>query len=468
MKLQRLVWTGGAGTPMGRMLAAGALVWLAYAMLQLGLDGPVLDEAVVPAQIITGAVSYPPGHPLAVFCEGAASLSYWLAAVTWRLWPDAWALSAGRNVVFLFASAFTPFALVCLLTGRPAWGHVATALTLSEAATRFIGVYLLWVFPAYYSSGHLGIHAAVLAAALLMAGCVRTAALLLGIMPVLHVAMMLVAWPWAALYLLARVRGRAWRPILVWSGVGIVISAAVVLATKVLVPAVVPVPPYDGTADGARILAMFEATTDPHRQPIRLLSSAYLTSPIAFVLLSALVVAGAGARARDRMWLLLPGFIAWAYVFGARALDALPGGTPFLVQAVMPGRYANLAVLYLLPLTVTAYVEATARLAPDARRMAHVLLTALLVVEVALVLVDRRLAVGHFIWAVWGLLLAVEAVAADTTVRRRLVGIGGVALAASLLVLRLRTGEAGLGAFAAALVAGVAGLVLAPRVPLLG
>ncbi len=466
MKLQRLVWTGGAGTPMGGMLAAGALVWCAYAMLQLAVDGPVLDEALVPAQIITGAVSYPAGHPLAVFCAGANSLSYWLAAATWRLWPDAWALSASRNVVFLFASAFTPFALACVLTARPAWGHVAAVLTLSEAATRFIGVYLLWVFPGYWSSGHLGIHAAVLAAVLLVAGCVRSGALLLGVMPVLHIAMTLVAWPWAALYLLARVRGRAWRPIVVWGGVGLVVCAAVVSATTLLVPDVPPVPPYDAVADGARIFETFEATTDPHRQPIRLLSSAYLTSPIAFALLAALVTAGAGAR--DRLWLLLPGIIAWAYVVGARVLEAMPGGAPFLVQATMPGRYANLAVLYLLPLTVTAFVDATARLATDARRMAHVLLAALLVAEVALVLVDRRLAVGHLLWAAWGLLLAIESAAADTTARRRLVVAGGAALAASLLVLRVRTGEVGVGAFVAGLAAGAVGLRLAPHVPWLG
>ena len=46
-----------------RWLAGGALIWLLYSLLSLALNGVALDELVTPAQIIAGAVQYPPGHP---------------------------------------------------------------------------------------------------------------------------------------------------------------------------------------------------------------------------------------------------------------------------------------------------------------------------------------------------------------------------------------------------------------------
>ncbi len=59
-----LFLTGGEGVTIGRMLAFGSLVWGTYSLVQFPLNGVVLNELVVPAQIITGTVRYPPALDL--------------------------------------------------------------------------------------------------------------------------------------------------------------------------------------------------------------------------------------------------------------------------------------------------------------------------------------------------------------------------------------------------------------------
>jgi hypothetical protein len=100
------------------MLAAGALVWLAYAVLWLWLEGPILDEAVA-APVIPGEAGYPAGHPNTIVYRRGVTVLYQLGARHWVLHPDPWWISATRNVAFLFVSAFMPFAVVVVCTRRP-------------------------------------------------------------------------------------------------------------------------------------------------------------------------------------------------------------------------------------------------------------------------------------------------------------------------------------------------------------
>ena len=182
IRVRRACWGGGPDAHPGGMLLAGAAVWLAYAVAWVAITGPVVDEAAVAAPIIAGALGYPAGHPNAVVYRHAPALSYQLAALEWALAPGVWPLAATRNVLFLFASAFVPFAATVACTRRPAWGHVAAALTVSEAGCSLIGVYLSWVFPGVYSTGNLGIHAAVLAVALVAVGAVGAGGFLAGLL----------------------------------------------------------------------------------------------------------------------------------------------------------------------------------------------------------------------------------------------------------------------------------------------
>jgi hypothetical protein len=424
------------------MLLAGAVPWAAYAILHVVLEGVVLDEATVPAQIMTGTVRYPAGHPLAVLMERAPGLSYQLAAIEWALHPSVWSISAVRNLLFLFASTFVPFAATLVLVRRPAWGHLAAVLTLSEGTCRFIGVYLLWVFPSYWSSGHFGIHAAVLVAVLLLAGCWRLGGLLLGLLPAIHAAMSLVVWPWGAAFLPASGRrGRPWGRVLVSAAVGLVGVGAMLLAIRLLAPDVQALPPYDATADGETILRSFMSTTDPHRQPIRVLTPAYLLSPVGFVVLATLLlwprrdVDDDGTFDRVACaWLVALGAIAWALVFGTRIVQAL-GELPIAVLSTMPGRFAHVPVLLLLPLTVAALVRAVAGLARARRPAGRVVMALLPLLLVGGLLLDRVAVYSNFVAFLWGVWLGIEWWAADPS-RRPIVAVGTLALLVSLLVLQ--------------------------------
>ena len=170
--LAKLLWTG-EGVSLPQMLAVGALIWSFYCVAQFAVRGVVLDEVVMPAQIIAGAVSYPPGHPHQIFYPVAYSLPNYLWAALWRLLPDAVMLSALRNFLFVFVSVFTPFAFGLLLTGQPVWGHFAAVLTVTEAGLRIQGFYPLWVFPDIASHGQIGLETALLTAARVAAASAR-------------------------------------------------------------------------------------------------------------------------------------------------------------------------------------------------------------------------------------------------------------------------------------------------------
>jgi hypothetical protein len=113
---------GSEKASLGQVLLAGALIWAAYAAAHVAVAGVVLDEVVIAAQIITGDVSYPAGHPHQMFYTRAFNLPTYLAAAIWTVAPDPWLISAVRNLLHLFCSAFLPFALTVLLT-RPWAGH---------------------------------------------------------------------------------------------------------------------------------------------------------------------------------------------------------------------------------------------------------------------------------------------------------------------------------------------------------
>jgi len=68
----RLLWSGGEDLTVTRMLGVGAVVWAIYSLVQLLVNGIILDETVMPAQIIAGAV---------VRALGAALI--WPAATAW-------------------------------------------------------------------------------------------------------------------------------------------------------------------------------------------------------------------------------------------------------------------------------------------------------------------------------------------------------------------------------------------------
>ena len=195
-RLLRVMWSGGDSIALGPMLAVGALAWGAFSAAYLLVKGVILDEVLVPAEIIAGAVQYPPEGILTRF----STCRRMLCSITWQRLYGQRCQAPGSSrpsaiSCFSFLSMFVPFALTLLLTRRPFWGYVASSLTASEAVLRFAGVYPLWVFPGAYSTGHISIHLAVLIVVLLLAGLWRFGGFLLGLLVSLHPAMAIVVWP---------------------------------------------------------------------------------------------------------------------------------------------------------------------------------------------------------------------------------------------------------------------------------
>jgi hypothetical protein len=462
-----LLWTG-EGAPVGRLLAAGAVVWLAYAVLWLVLEGPVLDESAAAAPIVAGDTGYPDGHPNAVLYRRPIHFLYQLGALQWQLYPDPWWISATRNLVFLFLSAFVPYAVVVACTRRPAWGHVAVALTLSEAVCSVVGVYLMWVFPGVYSSGHFGIHLALLTVVLLGVGIDRSAGVLTGLMPTLHGAMAVVVWPAVALLLGIRlVRGERIRRVLAGGLVGVGMSAAVAAVVWARTADDVAAPPYEVGRD-PDVLRTFIRTTDPHRQPLPLRSPIGLVGPIAFAMVAAPALAGRRDRARraTREGVVLLGALAWSYALGSRALHGLVGELPLPLLMLMPARYANLGMLVVVPLAVVALATCSAP------RTAAVLAGGLLAAEATLLVVAPHVAFIELLYAVLGVVAGAMLGSPTSPVSRVLAAGATAGLLLATAVVRAADGSPIVWAFVAGLVpAFVAAFFLPPArrvAPVLG
>lgn len=441
-----LLWTG-TGVSTGSALATGAVVWLAYAVLWLAIEGPVLDEAAAAAPLVAGEQVYPLGHPNSVVFRHAITLLYQLAGLQWLVYPDPWWISATRNVAFLFLSAFVPFAIATACTRRPAWGHVAAALTLSEAVCSAVGVYLMWVFPGVYSNGHFGIHLAALTVVLVAAGVDRLGGALAGILVAVHVAMAAAVWPAVAAVLALRLRrGEPVRRVVVAAAVGLV-AAALVAGIVAWRTADEPAGPPWQVGENPAIVRTFIRTTDPHRQPLPMPSAIGVVGPVAFALLAGVALAGGrrrpGRAAREGVVVL--GALAWSCALGARAYQGLVGELPLPVAMAMPARFANLGMLLVLPLAVVALATA----APA--RLATVLATLLVATEAVLLVWAPRVAFVHLLYAALGV-VAGAALGRTSRVPRRLALAGTAVLLVALAAVRTAEGGPVVWAFVAGLV----------------
>lgn len=379
-----LLWHGDAKVSLGWMLFAGGVVWAGYTLLYCLLNPAVLDEVVIPAQIIAGAVHYPEGHPHNIYYQEAFSLTNYLAAAGLRLGLDALALSRIRNAWFLFSSVYTSFALALLLIRQPRWAHVSGVLTACNLIVPFGGAYPIFVPPAFWSHGHIGLQTALLSAALLLAGYARTGGFLLGLLPSVHAAMALVLWPWGLAYLFARKLRQAVIPLVC----GVIACAILAAIIWLQAPSSRVLPPYDPQLDGRAVLEAFTTYTDVHRQLPSLFSLAYLANSLAFFVLGALFLwspgkpdaAAPSPSARSTgAWLLLLAAISWAIVYAAWIVHRWHGILPTWVSVVMPYRFSNVSATLILPLSVALLARLDERVGTGGRRVLMLLTIALLV-----------------------------------------------------------------------------------------
>jgi hypothetical protein len=496
----------------GRVFAQAALFFLAYAIVQVAINGIVLDETVIAAQIIMGAVRHDAGHPHAIYYTQAFSLPHYLSALAWWIFPSVEGISAVRDVLVFFVTMFATFTLTYVLTGRPLWAWIAAAVLIAEANLRFAGLYPMSTFPAIYSNGNFGLHYSILIVALLLAGMYRSSALLLGLLPAIHAMFAVIVWPWALLLLIGR---RVYRDrtlllrILLWGGFGIAVCAGLWVVIHFTADHRPPVPPYDVTANGSLIRQQFRIWTDGHRRPIPARSMPYFGNAVAFFVLGVLLLFRAKSKAsseeaaatdgrehaedgtaRDRArthskragiaaqpdtdtgpspWqirsILVLGGLVWAYVFGAWLWMRIAGTLPDWLFLTMPSRFSNVSAALLPAMTGAALAGSVGALDERRRKVALVTIGVLLLLaalaDANLVRPDTRMfLLRNCIFIFWGVLLGCEWMTSSG--RHRNVVVACLAVLVAVLLTYLSNTKVGLYLLASA-IGTVALLGIAPR-----
>ncbi len=320
------------------LLLRGLVLWAAVSIVAVLLRGLRWDESYEHAQVIAGLVTYPPGHPQAVYAHNALTVQSGLSALLLQCGAGAWGVALWRNALFLFATVAPPYLLTAMLCRRAWPGHLAALITLQGVFLSFDGPYPMMVWPETYTNGHIGGGFALVALALLVGGQVRAGALLFGLLPAVHVGQWPVLLGWmlcAAAWCVLRRDGATLRTGVLWSGTGLALTFAYALFHR----AVLHVPIEAAVTDEARELwAAFTRYHDLHRQPPNV--NGHLMIAGAFVLASLTVWSSATRTRAAGIALYVLGVAA--AVWGTLALHTWLGDAlPFIFQAWMPYRMIN-------------------------------------------------------------------------------------------------------------------------------
>ena len=206
----------------------GIVLTTVASVLYLAENGPVADESVGTADILSGHIPYAHDHPHFIYSWRAPSLSNAVSLIA-RPYLSREFVSAARNVLFIALTILVPYLIVVYRTGRIVLGLATVTLVLAGCALSFRGVYPTFLFPEFQSHGHVGAHLALLTVFLLGLGFARAGGFGLGALISLHPVFGAFAWAWAALW-----TSLPWRGIqnvrqrisLLWLAVGLAVSGA--------------------------------------------------------------------------------------------------------------------------------------------------------------------------------------------------------------------------------------------------
>lgn len=169
-----------------RPCLTGALLWTAFSLLAVLLRGVRWDENYEFAQVILGQIPYPEGHPLFQYVHGFYSLQTYSLAALMHFFPEPLPANLLRNWAFLASSTVPVYLLGTLLARRQLAGHIAVVLVLLNIHTSFYSTYPVLVWPMIFSNGAIGLGYMLLGLWTLLDGRYRTAGLLLGLAPAIH------------------------------------------------------------------------------------------------------------------------------------------------------------------------------------------------------------------------------------------------------------------------------------------
>jgi len=169
-----------------RAVVLGFALWAAFCCMAVLLRGVRWDENYEFAQVVLRQVVHPPGHPHVVYVTNAYSVQVYLSAALLWLTHNAWLVCAVRNLLFVLGTVLPVYLLAALLARRAIWGHVAACLVLFAVHAEFDSTYPQFIWPGMFSNGHIGMAYALVTVYFLILGRLRTAFLLLGLMPCIH------------------------------------------------------------------------------------------------------------------------------------------------------------------------------------------------------------------------------------------------------------------------------------------
>jgi len=348
-----------------RGIRLGVVAWLIAAIALTGLRGVRWDENHEFAQVLSGAVVYPEGHPLPHYAASAFSGQTALHALVYAATRSDGLANGLRNVLYLLATVL-PVYLIAAFAARAALaGHIAAIFALLGLLTEFDGTYPHGPWPWLYSNGHVGTAWVLVCLTLLAVDARRAALVCLGLMPFVHVGqaplILLLAGGVLGLPLLRRAPG-AWARL-----PGDAAAFAVGLAPALLLACWVvagsspssQLPGYLVQGDAAAIWRGYTTWYDLHRWFPQANAHVTLAAGLGIGLL-AFGVAPRGARrfhGRVLAYIVLVAAVVWLAVL---LRQLLPDFRVFWIEIWMPFRLVNHVAPVLLAVCVASLWSARA------------------------------------------------------------------------------------------------------------
>lgn len=247
----------------------GCLFWIGFTIVAVLIRGVRWDENYEFAQVMTGLVPLDDAHPLRQYTLAAYNLQFYSSALIVLINDHPVFLCGFRNILFILATVLPPYMLGTWVS-RNAWiGHAAAVFVLLGIHLEFDGVYPQFVWPGMFSNGHVGVGYVLVFAGCLAAGHMRSAGLLLGLMPAIHLGQLPPALVLAGLFAIRCVYRKDWPPLLGairYFAMGIVICVLFYAIQQQFALTVAMEGPYFSDADPRTIWQGRIASHDMHRQ----------------------------------------------------------------------------------------------------------------------------------------------------------------------------------------------------------
>lgn len=351
----------------------GLAFWATVCLIAIAVRGVRWEEGYERAQVLLGLTPYPEGHPHHRWVWNGFSLHYYITGAALWLTNSAALICGGRQFLATLAIHLPVFALVWLLARRAFPAHLAMLLSIA-GANRFFQSYMPiepWANKA--TSGLIGMGWAFAVLVFLAGGRWRTAGLLFGLMPLVHLGQ----WPIILLVTLAAAgwlwyRGdrAACRSLGRWAAAGLLCCALFALAQRaVLVPDPVA-GAYHAENDGHEVWAAYTTHEDMHRA----LTSWPRFGPmgqsivaLAGALVLMLPLAWCEARGAGRRWPVLVPFtyalLSTAAIGFAQTVHGITGtDVPYIVVSWMPYRLTiHVSMLLLCAVCVWGSLDSRGR-----------------------------------------------------------------------------------------------------------